>query len=263
LNSGFGKVGAVIVAAGVSRRMGGINKLFASLRGKPLLAWSVDTCQHCDLVDQIVLVMNVRDLARGRRLRKQRGWSKVVLCRGGVRRQDSVKEGLKRIHDSDWVIIHDAARPFLTVDLIKDGLTAARESGAAVAAVPVKDTTKLADNKRVIRETLPRDRLWAAQTPQIFRFKDTTKLADNKRVIRETLPRDRLWAAQTPQIFRFDMIARAYGSLRAEVTDDAAAVERLGYKVQLYMGDYRNIKVTTPEDLALARIIAKKWDEKT
>jgi len=163
-------------------------------------------------------------------LRKQRGWSKVVLCRGGVRRQDSVKEGLKRIHDSDWVIIHDGARPFLTVDLIKDGLRAAGETGAAVAAVPVKDTTKLADSKRVVRETIPRDRLWAAQTPQIFRF---------------------------------DMIARAYGNLKAEVTDDAAAVERLGYKVQLYMGDYRNIKVTTPEDLALARIIAKKWDEKT
>ena len=221
MNSGFGKVGAVIVAAGVSRRMGGINKLFASLRGKPLLAWSVDTCQHCDLVDQIVLVMNVRDLARGRRLRKQRGWSKVVLCRGGARRQDSVKEGLKRIHDSDWVIIHDGARPFLTVDLIKDGLRAAGETGAAVAAVPVNDTTKLADSKRVVRETLPRDRLWAAQTPQIFRF---------------------------------DMIARAYGNLKAEVTDDAAAVERLGYKVQLYMGDYRNIKVTTPEDLSLIHI---------
>jgi len=230
LNSGFGRAGAVIVAAGVSRRMGGINKLFAPLRGKPLLAWSVDTCQHCDVVDQIVLVMNVRDLARGCRLRKQRGWSKVVLCRGGARRQDSVKEGLKRIHDCDWVIIHDGARPFLTVHLIEDGLRAARETGAAVAAVPVKDTTKLADSKRVIGETLPRDKLWAAQTPQIFSF---------------------------------DMIIRAYEKLRGEVTDDAAAVERLGYKVQLYMGDYRNIKVTTPEDLALARVIAKEWQEKT
>ena len=218
------KLGVVIVAAGTSQRMAGINKLFAPLRGKPLLAWSVDTCQRYSLVQQIVLVLNGEDLARGQKLKKERGWSKVTLCPGGARRQDSVGEGLRHMKGCDWVVIHDGARPFLTPDLIEDGLKIVEEIGAAVAAVPVKDTIKLATDGRLIGATLQRDRLWAAQTPQIFNF---------------------------------DMITRAYDNLAAEVTDDATTVERLGYKVQLYMGDYRNIKVTTAEDLALARIIAK------
>jgi 2-C-methyl-D-erythritol 4-phosphate cytidylyltransferase len=219
-----GKLGVVIVAAGTSQRMAGINKLFAPLRGKPLLAWSVDTCQGYSLVQQIVLVLNDKDLAWGQKLKKERSWSKVTLCPGGARRQDSVRQGLRQIKDCDWVMIHDGARPFLTPDLIEDGLKIVGEVGAAVAAVPVKDTIKLAADGRLIGETLQRDRLWAAQTPQIFSF---------------------------------DVIIRAYESLSTEVTDDAAAVERLGYKVQLYMGDYKNIKVTTAEDLALAKIIAE------
>jgi 2-C-methyl-D-erythritol 4-phosphate cytidylyltransferase len=222
------KLGVVIVAAGTSQRMAGINKLFASLRGKPLLAWSVDTCQRYSLVQQIILVLSDKDLARGQKLKKERGWSKVTLCSGGARRQDSVREGLRHMRDCDWVMIHDGARPFLTPDLIENGLRVARQAGSAVAAVPVKDTIKLAVDGRLIGETLQRDRLWAAQTPQIFSF---------------------------------DVIARAYKNLAAEVTDDAAAVECLGHKAQLYMGDYKNIKVTTTEDLALARIIAGKWKE--
>ena len=223
------KLGAVIVAAGTGRRMGGVNKLFASLRGKPVLAWSVDACHGCDLVQQIVLVLNDNDLARGERLAKEQNWSKVALCRGGARRQDSVKEGLRQLRDCNWVMIHDGARPFLTRDLIEDGLKVAGGFGAAVAAVPVKDTVKLSDRRSLIRGTLERERLWAAQTPQIFRF---------------------------------DIISRAYGNLTTEVTDDCAAVEQLGYKVKLYMGDYQNIKITTPEDLKLAHIIAREWKQK-
>ena len=224
MNSAFGKMGVVIVAAGTSQRMSGINKLFAPLKGKLLLAWSVDTCQKSNLVQQIVLVLNDKDLARGQKLKEGMGWSKVTLCPGGIRRQDSVRQGLKQIRNCDLVMIHDGARPFLTLNLIEDGLKIAGEIGAAVAAVPVKDTIKLATDEKLIEKTLQRDRLWAAQTPQIFNF---------------------------------DIITRAYNNLAVEVTDDAAAVERLGYRVQLYMGDYRNIKVTTAEDLALARVIAK------
>jgi 2-C-methyl-D-erythritol 4-phosphate cytidylyltransferase len=225
LNLGSSKLGVVIVAAGSSQRMAGINKLFASLGGKPLLAWSVDTCQRHGLVQQIVLVLNDEYLARGQKLKNARGWSKVILCPGGSRRQDSVREGLRQIKDCDLVMIHDGARPFLTPDLIEGGLKVVGKTEVAVAAVPVKDTIKLADD----------------------------------RLIGETLQRDRLWAAQTPQIFSFNVITKAYGKLAEEVTDDAAAVERLGYIVQLYMGDYKNIKVTTTEDLALARIIAREW----
>jgi 2-C-methyl-D-erythritol 4-phosphate cytidylyltransferase len=226
LNLGFSGLGVVVVAAGTSQRMAGINKLFARLKGKPLLTWSVDTCQRYSLVQQIVLVLNDEDLARGQKLKKERGWSKVSLCPGGARRQDSVRGGLKQIGGCDLVMIHDGARPFLTTDLIEDGLKLVGKTEAAVAAVPVKDTIKLAADERLIGETLQRERLWAVQTPQIFSF---------------------------------DVITRAYENLAAEVTDDAAAVECLGHKVQLYMGDYKNIKVTTTEDLALARIIAGEW----
>ena len=218
------KLGVVIVAGGLSQRMAGINKLFVSLKGRPLLAWSVDACQKHRLVRQVVLVLNDKDLARGWKLQEQRGWSKATLCPGGARRQDSVTEGLRRIRDCDWVMIHDGARPFLTPDLIDDGVKVVEEIGAAAAAVPVKDTIKVAADDRLVGETLQRDRVWVAQTPQIFSF---------------------------------DLVRQAYENLTAEVTDDAAAVECLGHKVQLYMGDYRNIKVTTSEDLALARIIAK------
>ena len=217
------KLGAIIVAAGSGLRMGAINKIFTPLKGKPLLAWSVDTCQGCDLVQQIVIVLNNRNLESGDKLKEERAWSKVIICLGGARRQDSVKEGLSKLMDCDWVMIHDGARPFLTSDLIRNGLEAARETGAAVAAVPVKDTIKLADEG----------------------------------LIGKTLERDKLWAAQTPQVFAFDIVAEAYRRLVGEVTDDAAAVEQLGYKVKLYMGDYNNIKVTTSEDLALAQIIAQ------
>jgi 2-C-methyl-D-erythritol 4-phosphate cytidylyltransferase len=220
------KLGAVIVAAGTSQRMAGIHKLFAPLGGKPVLAWPVDTCQGHRLIQQIVLVLSDDDLAGGQELKKERGWSKVALCPGGARREDSVREGLKQIRHCDLIMIHDGARPFLTTDLIENGLKLVLETGAAIAAVPVKDTIKLADSEKLIKETLKRDRLWAAQTPQIFSF---------------------------------DLITRAYENLATEITDDATAVERMGHKVQIYMGDYKNIKVTTAEDLAFARIIAGEW----
>ncbi len=218
------KVGAIIAAAGGSERMGSIDKIFALLKDKPLLAWPVDTCQECDLVQRIVITLNSSNLELGQKLARERAWSKVTVCLGGTQRQDSVREGMRCLQDCEWVMIHDGARPFLTVDLIRNGLEAAKETGAAVAAVPVQDTIRLADDTGLVTETLQRNKLWAAQTPQVFRF---------------------------------DIITRAYEELTTEVTDDAAAVERLGCKVNLYMGAHNNIKVTTPEDLALAQIIAQ------
>jgi 2-C-methyl-D-erythritol 4-phosphate cytidylyltransferase len=219
------KIGAVIVGAGSSRRMGR-DKVFMSLAGKPLLAWSVDTCQNCKLIDQIVIVLNETKLNLGRGLAKDRRWSKLVeICAGGKRRQDSVRQGLNELEDCDWIIIHDAARPFLTSDLIDDGLEAAQTTGAAVAAVPIKDTVKLGGSDMIVSKTLNRQELWAVQTPQIFRF---------------------------------DIIAEAHEQVKEDVTDDASMVEHLGYKVRLYMGSYNNIKITTPEDLALAELIAGK-----
>jgi 2-C-methyl-D-erythritol 4-phosphate cytidylyltransferase len=223
------QTGVVIVGAGSSQRMG-TDKVFMPLAGKPLLAWSVDVCQSCELVNQIVIVLNESKLNSGRKLAAERGWSKVVeICPGGIRRQDSVRQGLNKLKDCDWVVIHDGARPFLTSGLIRDGLETARETGAAVVAVPVTDTIKVGNGDLTVKGTLERQELWAVQTPQIFRF---------------------------------DIINKAHERVRTDVTDDASMTEQLGYKVKLYMGSYDNIKVTTPEDLALAGLIARKrWAE--
>jgi 2-C-methyl-D-erythritol 4-phosphate cytidylyltransferase len=219
------RTGVVVAGAGISQRMG-VDKVFVSLAGKPLLAWSVDVCQSCEQVDQIVIVLHESKLDLGRKLVAERGWSKVVeVCPGGDRRQDSVRQGLSKLKGCDWAIIHDGARPFLTLELIRDGLEAARSTGSAVAAVPVTDTVKRGDSDLMVRETLNRQELWAAQTPQVFRF---------------------------------DIITEAHEQIKDDVTDGASMVEQLGYKVKLYMGSYDNIKITTLEDLALAEVIARK-----
>ena len=217
------KVGAVIVAAGKGERMGEVDKMFALLGGKPVIARVIDTFEKCNSVDQMVVVISQENLEKCQQLVVEQGWSKVTeVCPGGERRQDSVAAGLSRLNRCHWVVIHDGARPLVTGGLIERGLMEARETGAAVAAVPVTDTIKVAGDDRIVRETPPRGNLWAVQTPQVFRF---------------------------------DIIAKAYQQAKAEVTDDATLVEGLGYKVKLYMGAYDNIKVTTPDDLVLAEWI--------
>ncbi len=219
-------VGAVIVAAGSSKRMNGVDKILVPLGGKPLLAWSVEALQQSELVDRIVLVNSQSNLGPVQCLVTDNKWSKVVkVCLGGQRRQDSVAAGLRTLDDCEWVLIHDGARPFLTAALIENGLVAARETGAAVAAVPVTDTIKLAGDDQVVIETPPRSHLWAVQTPQVFRLA---------------------------------MIKEAYQQAAGEVTDDAMLVEQIGYKVKLYRGSYDNIKITTPQDLAVAEFLSKK-----
>lgn len=218
-----GKVGAVIVSAGQSQRMNGINKAFAALAGRPLLTWVLDAFQRCGVVDETVLVLHRDSLDQGQKLLDQYQWSKVVaLCQGGARRQDSVQEGLKNLTDCAWVVIHDGARPLVTPDLIERGLEEARQTGAAVAAVPLKDTVKVASSENFVE-----------YTPQ----------------------RDTLWAVQTPQIFDFELISQAHQQVSGDVSDDSMMVESLGHRVKLYMGSYENLKVTTQEDLALAEAI--------
>jgi len=222
------KVGAIVVAAGASKRMGGVNKLYANLAGKPLLAHTVDVFQECSSIDQVVIVLSEDKVKEGQQLVEEQGWSKVVeVCPGGARRQDSVREGLERLSDCQWVVIHDGARPCLSANLIERGLEEARQSGAAIAAIPVTDTIKVV-------------------SPGSF--------------VEETPLRQRLWSVQTPQVFRFDIIDEAYRKAQGDVTDDATLVENLGYKVKVYPGSEANIKVTTPEDLVLAEAILKSGE---
>ena len=172
------------------------------------------------------MVANEKNIERASKLVAEERWNKVTdVCAGGRRRQDSVAAGLKRLNNCQWVVIHDGARPLVTRDLIERGLEAAKETGAAVAAIPVTDTIKIAGDDGIVLETPPRQNLWAVQTPQVFRV---------------------------------DIITRAYKQAKDEVTDDASLVEGLGYKVKLYMGAYDNIKITNPDDLALAEVLLKE-----
>ncbi|MEA1959321.1 MAG: 2-C-methyl-D-erythritol 4-phosphate cytidylyltransferase [Chloroflexota bacterium] len=217
------RIGAIVLAAGASRRMGGVEKISAEIAGKPLIAHTVDIFQRCPSIDEIVIVLSEDKLDFGTDLVKKFSWSKIeTVCPGGARRQDSVNEGLKQLNNPGWVVIHDGARPCLDVSLIERGLVEARDTGAAIAAIPATDTIKVV-------------------SPDGF--------------VDQTPPRGDLWAVQTPQIFRFDIISEAYRHANDDVTDDASLVERLGYKVKVFSGSYDNIKVTTPEDLVTARAI--------
>ena len=140
---------------------------------------------------------------------------------GGARRQDSVRAALDAVGDAEWVVVHDGARPLLTTKLVEDGLAAAQDTGAAIAAVPVVDTIKQVDGPKVVT----------------------------------TLSRDELWAVQTPQVFRRALLAEAHARSPQDVTDDAALVESIGGEVRVYMGAYENIKVTTPADLQVVRAL--------
>lgn len=222
------KVGVVIAAGGSSNRMGGVDKLYTLLGGMPVLVRATYAFQKSPLLDQIVVVVAGEKVNVCRQLIPGEEWSKVTnVCAGGERRQDSVAAGLKLIGKCDWVIIHDGARPFVTTDLIERGLAAAQETGSAIAAVPVTDTIKEVNDKLMVRQTLPRQNLWAIQTPQVFRI---------------------------------DIITEAYRKARGNVTDDAMLVEQIGHKVKVFMGSYDNIKITNPEDFALGEILVKKYE---
>lgn len=212
-----------MVAAGNSSRMGGVDKIFEPVMGFPLITYSLDQLEAFSPVTEVVLVLDESSLDRGWELVRQRQYGKVSrISPGGARRQDSVRSGLKSLTACQWVIVHDGARPCLDHQMLLRGLAAAEETGAAVAGVPVKDTIKVVSEGGLIVDTPDRAGLWAAQTPQIFRY-------------------SLLWAA--------------HQKIGQQVTDDAAMVESLGHSVKMFLGSYENLKVTTPEDLALAEAI--------
>jgi 2-C-methyl-D-erythritol 4-phosphate cytidylyltransferase len=219
------RVGAVIVAAGSSRRMGGLDKIWAALGGRPLLAWVLAVFQESPLIDETVVVLNKGNIDVCRKRIKEQENGLLKVCAGGARRQDSVAAGLGELKNVKWVVVHDGARPVIDGTLIERGLDAAQETGSAVAAVPVKDTIK--------------------------------EITDDN-TVKSTPARSRLWAVQTPQVFRYDLIKQAHSRITGDVTDDASLLEQLGYSVKIFMGSYDNIKVTTPDDLVLAECFLKK-----
>lgn len=218
------KFGAVLLAAGNSTRMGGSrSKVLEELGGRPALCRSLEVLDRCPLIGEICLVCRERD--RGDMLPLTSGLATPVrVVPGGAQRQDSVEQGVEALTGPwEYVAIHDGARPLVTEEVLAAVCRDAMAYGAATAAVPSKDTCKLADEAGFVAATPARDRLWAVQTPQAF------SLA----LYREALGK-----------------ARAAGQ---SYTDDCQLIEAAGGSVKLTMGDYRNIKLTTPEDLLAAR----------
>ena len=218
------KFGAVLLAAGNSTRMGGgRSKVLEELEGRPALCRSLEVLDRCPLIGEICLVCREQD--RADMLPLTSGLNTPVrVVPGGAQRQDSVEQGVEALTGPwEYVAIHDGARPLVTEEVLAAVCRDAMAHGAATAAVPSKDTCKLADGAGFVAATPARDRLWAVQTPQAF------SLA----LYREALGK-----------------ARAAGQ---SYTDDCQLIEAAGGKVKLTMGDYRNIKLTTPEDLLAAR----------
>jgi 2-C-methyl-D-erythritol 4-phosphate cytidylyltransferase len=222
------QVSAIIPAAGSGARMGGIKKPYMDLAGKPILAHTLTIFQQCSLVNSIAVVTAKGDEARCvQDVVTAYGINKPLsIVTGGDTRQESVFNALRELpSNTDVVVIHDAVRPFVTEELILRSIDNANQYGSAIVAVPVKDTIKESDGDGFVMKTLDRRKLWAIQTPQTFKY---------------------------------DLIMKAHLYAREnniQATDDAFLVEQIGHKVKLIMGSYENIKITTPEDIVIAKAI--------
>ena len=222
---------AVVAAAGSARRMEGIDKIMAELGGVPILARTLLALERCEKIDEIIIVTRsdlcvpVGKLCRTFAIDKAK-----AVVQGGNSRAESVRLGLRAISkQAELAAIHDGARPFVSPALLDRVLSAAAETGSAAPAVPVKDTVKRAEQG----------------------------------VVLETVDRSTLYAVQTPQVFQADFISAAlYACIQegVEVTDDCSAAERMGKQVVLVEGEYENIKITTPVDLAMGEAIVQ-WRE--
>ena len=219
--------GAVIVAAGSASRMGGIDKVMAQLDGEPMVVKSVRAFQECDAIREIVvvtrpdLIVAIRDLCSG--------FDKVTaVVAGGKDRPASVSNGLAALSEKvKLAAIHDGARPLISWQVIDRAVRAANTYGAAAPAIPVKDTIKVVQGG----------------------------------IVKETPERKNLYAVQTPQVFDFDLLRGALKKAvldKAEITDDCSAVERMGMSVKIVEGDERNLKITTPIDLTIAKMLLEE-----
>ena len=205
--------------------MDGMDKIISPVLGRALISYALKAFNDSERVSSIVLVVSAHILDACRRLVDEQRFRKVLtVCEGGARRQDSVRLGLDRLRSTEWTMVHDGARPLVDAAMIEAGLEAARETGAAMAAVPVKDTIKEAGPDGMVLRTVDRQGLWAAQTPQVFRT---------------------------------DLLVEAHRRITDDVTDDASMVERMGGNVKLFMGSNDNLKVTAPEDLRLVEALLR------
>lgn len=226
------KIVALIAAAGKGKRMNArISKSFIPIFGKPILAYTIEKFEKCKLIDKIYLIVSREEKELcNRNIITKYNFSKVQeLVDGGETRQDSVYNGIKALDkDTDILVIHDGARPLVEETIIRDSIEKAQKYGAAIAAIPIKDTVKKCGKGFFINKTLNREEIWRAQTPQTFKY---------------------------------DLILPAYHKAYKDkylATDDAAILERYGHRVKLIIGSEENIKITTPFDIIVAENLLKK-----
>lgn len=225
-------VSVIIAAAGMSNRMGSkINKQFLLIDNKPILAHSIDAFNGLKFIDEIIVVLKEEEVEYCRKEIVYRyRFNKVSkIVRGGKERQDSIYNGILSLNrETDIVLTHDGARPFIKRKAIIKGIQGAIDYGACVIGVPLKDTIKVIDDNDIVHHTPNRSLLWAAQTPQCFQV---------------------------------DLLKEGYDYAMSEGiigTDDSSLVEKKGYPVKMLMGNYDNIKITTPEDLVIAESFLKR-----
>jgi 2-C-methyl-D-erythritol 4-phosphate cytidylyltransferase len=228
------KVQVVIPAAGCGQRLKMTTvKAMVLLNQRPLFIRTAEVFERCSLVHSIIIAVPEALLNDFKEEVKKHDIKKITsILPGGKRRCDSVANCLDQLdHDTQRVIVHDAARPFIRDQFLKECIQRSFSNQAVISAVPVKPTIKMVEKERM--------------------------------TITQTLDRDLLWEAQTPQIFDKELLLEAYRSLgRQDPTDDASLVEQLGVVVSIVQGQTENIKITTPEDLALAEVISRSFDSK-
>ena len=218
---------AIVLAAGKGTRMNSkIQKQFLEVEGKPVIYYSLKCFQESPLIRDIILVTGEESLSYCKEeIVKRFGFSKVKkVTAGGKERYDSVYAGLCACDNTDYVLIHDGARPFVTEEILERTCFAVKETGACVVGMPAKDTIKISGRNKMVESTPAREKVWLVQTPQAFRY---------------------------------SLIKESYESIRCKdmsgITDDAMIVEQeSGVKVALVHGSYENLKITTPEDLIIA-----------
>ena len=226
------RITAILPAAGMGTRMGGETpKQFLELDGSPILLHTLRRLASCELITEIIVATRADEMNRiEERCHHEKFRQPVRVIKGGPTRQESVTAALEHIGDDvELVAVHDAVRPFVTREQISRVIEEARKRGAAILGIPAMDTVK-----EVKRSSLPQD----------------------VALITGTIPRERIVLAQTPQVFRTKLLKEAFAKAAADgvnASDEAGLVERLGHDVHVVHGTERNIKITKPSDMELAR----------